>query len=110
MEPAALAFHMFRRRALGSPSRTWVRRQEHAPRKNVWRMSRFQRNETCFRWDDVGFAEDYGRDDRSGRRRPLGLRLWLADVAAGLSLSRTGRSAADRRPSGAVRLFLRASR
>src|SRR5262249_12903580 len=47
---------------------------------------------------------------RPCRRRPLGVRLWLADVAAGLRLPRAGRGQADRRPPRALRLLVRASR
>src|SRR6478736_323591 len=43
-------------------------------------------------------------------RRPLGVRLRLADVASGLRIRRAGRSAADRRTSRTLRLFLRPSR
>src|SRR6476469_7980584 len=43
-------------------------------------------------------------------RRPQGVRLWLADMAAGLRIRRTGARAADRRASRALRLFLRPSR
>src|SRR3981081_1827607 len=44
---------------------------------------------------------------RSGivQRRPLGVRLRFADVAAGLRLYRAGPGAADRRASRALRLF-----
>ena len=46
----------------------------------------------------------------SSRRRPLGLRLWLADLAAGLRLSRTRAGAAGRRAPRALRLLPRPSR
>src|ERR1700754_289078 len=41
--------------------------------------------------------------------RPLGVRLWLADVAAGLRIHREGPGAADRRAPRAMRLFVCAS-
>src|ERR1700761_6471617 len=41
--------------------------------------------------------------------RPLGVRLWLADMAAGLRLCGEGSGAADRGTSRALRLFLRPS-
>ena len=44
------------------------------------------------------------------QRRPLGVRLWLADVAAGLRIRRTGAGPADRRAPRALRLFLCPSR
>src|SRR5439155_15336720 len=49
---------------------------------------------------------------RSGivQRRPLGVRLWLANVAAGLRVHRAGPGAADRRAPRALRLFVRSSR
>ncbi len=47
---------------------------------------------------------------RQKRRRPLGLRLRIADVAARLPIPRTAPRATDRRPPRALRLFLRASR
>ena len=47
---------------------------------------------------------------RSRRPGPLGVRLWLADVAAGIRLRRAGTGPSDRRPPRAVRLFLRPSR
>ena len=43
-------------------------------------------------------------------RRPVGVRLWLPDLAAGLRIRRAGPGAPDRRPSGAVRVLARASR
>ena len=49
-------------------------------------------------------------DLRARCRRPLGVRLRLADVAARFSLRRAGRGAAHRGASGALRLFLRPSR
>src|SRR5260370_7619457 len=49
---------------------------------------------------------------RSGnvQRRPLGVRLWLADLAAPLRVYRTSPGAADRRAPRALRLFVRSSR
>src|SRR5213075_1242098 len=47
----------------------------------------------------------HGPDDFTSRRRPLGVRLWLADLAAGLRFSRACAGAADRRASGAVRIL-----
>ena len=47
---------------------------------------------------------------RARRRRPLGVRLRFADVAAGFSLRGARRGAAPGRASGALRLFLRPSR
>ena len=52
-----------------------------------------------------------GTSCRSGcGRRPVGVRLRLADVASGFRFRRAGAGAADRSASGAVRLFVRASR
>src|SRR5262249_62302199 len=52
----------------------------------------------------------HGPESRARHRRPLGVRLWLADVAAGLSVFPAGRGAARRRPSGALRFFFRPPR
>ena len=48
--------------------------------------------------------------NRSKQRGSVGFRLRLADVAAGLRLPRAPPGAPGRRPPGALRLFLRASR
>ena len=55
-------------------------------------------------------APTHGIDLRSRRRRPLGVRLWLPDLAAGLRLRRARGSAAGRSTPGIVRLFVRPSR
>src|SRR3954471_15258033 len=47
---------------------------------------------------------------RTSRRGPLGFRLWLADLAARIRLSRMPTGAADRRASRAVRVQPRAPR
>ena len=47
---------------------------------------------------------------RTRARRPLGVRLRLADLAAGLRLSRKPARAADRRAPGAMRVLARPSR
>src|SRR5262249_60294960 len=52
----------------------------------------------------------HGPESRARHRRPLGVRLWLADVAAGLSVCRARRGATRRRASGALRLFFRPPR
>src|ERR1041385_5794876 len=44
------------------------------------------------------------------QRRALGVRLWLADVAARVLIYRAGAGAGDRRASRAVRLFVRPPR
>src|SRR6266849_8223134 len=71
---------------------------------------------------EFGFASLCGSDSRardvsenplrSGivRYRPVGVRLRLADVAAGLRLHRAGPGAADRRAPRALRLFVRSPR
>ena len=48
--------------------------------------------------------------DHEFQGRPLGVRLWLADVAAGFRIHRKGSGPADRRTPRALRLFLRPSR
>src|SRR6266851_1103627 len=52
----------------------------------------------------------HGSESRPRDRRPLGVRIWLADVAARLSVCRARRGEARRRASGALRLFLRPPR
>ena len=52
----------------------------------------------------------HGPRSRTCHRRPLGVRLWLADVAARLRFPRARRGPPDRRPPGAVRLFVRSPR
>src|SRR5262249_27213848 len=52
----------------------------------------------------------HGSESRPRDRRPLGVRIWLADVAPRLSVCRARRSAARWRASGALRLFLRPPR
>jgi hypothetical protein len=61
--------------------------------------------DVCWR---ARMASTHGPADRSRRRRPLGVRLWIADVATRLRLSRPDRSAVDRRASRVVRLLVRA--
>src|SRR5258707_8865993 len=52
----------------------------------------------------------HGSESRPRDRRPLGVRIWLADVAAPLSVFPARRGEARRRASGALRLFLRPPR
>src|SRR5579859_8168677 len=51
------------------------------------------------------FSDVRQRTLQTFSRRPLGLRLWLADVAAGVRVPRTGSGAAERRAPRAMRLF-----
>src|SRR5476649_1750674 len=48
--------------------------------------------------------------NRTKRRRPVGFRLWIADVAAGIRFPGAARRPPGGRPPGALRLFIRPSR
>src|SRR5262249_46040678 len=101
----------------GAPVPAKARGALPGARSRKWRLRRFKVN--AHRNDLVGdvraaprslISQSHGPESRARDRRPLGVRLWLADVAAGLSVCRAGRGATRRRASGALRLFFRPPR